>query len=113
MTSNNLLNYHKPRKVPLGSSRGVDSDEAREGEDWARGRRMAVAGAETATLHVTQPRDTEPRDSHELPRATSELPGVDTNTRVVTVLHSLPVTRGLDMDLKLGPRSVHTQVNTD
>ena len=61
MTSNNLLNYHKPRKVPLGSSRGEDSDEAREGEDWARGRRMAVAGAETATLHVTQPRDTEPR----------------------------------------------------
>ena len=48
-----------------------------------------------------------------MPRATSELPGVDTNTRVVTVLHSLPVTRGLDMDLKLGPRSVHTQVNTD
>ena len=32
--------------------------------------------------------------------------------RVVTILHSLPVTRGLDMDLKLGPRSVHTQVGT-
>ena len=32
--------------------------------------------------------------------------------RVVTILHSLPVTRGLDMDLKLGPRSVHTQVRT-
>ena len=55
LTSNNLLNYHKPRKVPLGSSRGEDGDEAREGEDWARGRRMAVAGAETATLHVMPP----------------------------------------------------------
>ena len=84
MASNNLLNYHKPRKVPLGSSKGEDDDEAREGEDWARGpRRMAVAGAETATLHVTPPRDTELRDSHELPRATSDLPGVDTNTQSV------------------------------